>query len=321
MRYGRDMDRNTLRPSALKNVPVEKSTSTHWWLSRNLWLAIIYLLAAAIPALRVVHYSENQVASFQKMCDIDNFQNNIMADHTFLGPIVKFFIHQRKVHLPSVKEAKASLAEMSWLRHEGLDEKASAGVWSQFLLILSFVYLLLTLVYFDNDRWKHLLFSLTSISVVFFAVGISAPAMVIAVISPENAVVNHFVLDHSSRSILGVLSELFSYGHWIIAGSLTIFSVVIPIIKASLTLFAVETSSLASQLKISKFLDLIGKWSMTDVFVAAIILANFAIRADPSTPRTDLIIGFYYFLGYCILSMLVTTVLHLQLQRLKGNEH
>jgi hypothetical protein len=52
---------------------------------------------------------------------------------------------------------------------------------------------------------------------------------------------------------------------------------------------------------------------MADVFVAAIILSNFAVKANKST-HADLFLGFYYFLGYCLLSMVTTTLLQNKVQ-------
>jgi uncharacterized paraquat-inducible protein A len=82
----------------------------------------------------------------------------------------------------------------------------------------------------------------------------------------------------------------------------------IPLAKAALTIVVLEINSLTTKLKIAKFLHSISKWSMADVFVAAILLSNFAVRANKST-QADLFLGFYFFLGYCLLSLVTTTVL------------
>jgi uncharacterized paraquat-inducible protein A len=101
--------------------------------------------------------------------------------------------------------------------------------------------------------------------------------------------------------------------YWIVAVCLTIFSVLIPLVKAGLTVFVLESASLPRKIKIAKFLHSISKWSMADVFVAAILLSNFAVRANKST-QADLFVGFYYFSGYCLLSMVATTLLHEKVQ-------
>jgi hypothetical protein len=47
--------------------------------------------------------------------------------------------------------------------------------------------------------------------------------------------------------------------------------------------------------------------------VAAILLSNFAVHANPST-RAHLYLGLYFFLSYCLLSMLTTTLLEHEVQ-------
>jgi uncharacterized paraquat-inducible protein A len=143
--------------------------------------------------------------------------------------------------------------------------------------------------------------------VVLLVVGIITPAMVV-VVSPHTSVFPYFILYYKTRSILGVILNLYQSSFWIVGVCLTVFSILIPLSKAGLTFFAMGTRSLATRLKIAKFLHAISKWSMADVFVAAILLANFAIRSDPST-QAKLFLGFYYFLGYCLLSMVITSLL------------
>ena len=59
------------------------------------------------------------------------------------------------------------------------------------------------------------------------------------------------------------------------------------------------------------------KWSMADVFVIAIFIAFLAakgIREDTGLVNFDAVVGtgFYYFLGYCLLSILSAQILYYQ---------
>ncbi len=135
----------------------------------------------------------------------------------------------------------------------------------------------------------------------------------VIIVSPETPMFPHFVLHYEIRSVLGVITELYLKGYWLIGACLTVFSILIPITKAGLTIFVLECSSLSKKMKISNFLHSISKWSMADVFVAAILLSNFAVRANKST-QADLFLGFYFFMSYCLLSMVTTTLLQKKFQ-------
>jgi paraquat-inducible protein A len=287
---------------------------------RHLWMALVYLLAAGIPAYQAIQHINVEVNYLKKAYDTDNFQNNgaikeaevwkeISSRHHFLWPLIKHFFSPAINHqfqIPSEKDARATLDEIPGFVQQGKDESAIAGFWSLLLLAITLVYFVLTFFTGNHDRPDYL-FALAMISSVFLVVGVLAPAMVI-VVSPATAIFPHFVLHYQIRSIFGVISELYLKGYWPVAACLTVFSILIPLAKAGLTVFVLECSSLSRKLKITKFLHSISKWSMADVFVAAILLSNFAVRANKST-QADLFLGFYYFLSYCLLSMVTTTLL------------
>jgi paraquat-inducible protein A len=130
----------------------------------------------------------------------------------------------------------------------------------------------------------------------------------VIILSPEITVFPQFVLHYEIRSVSGVILELYKSSYWVIGLCLTVFSVLIPLTKAGLTFFVLETKSLSRRFKIAKFLHAISKWSMADVFVAAIPLADFAVKSNKST-QAELFLGFYYFLAYCLLSLVTTALL------------
>ena len=57
-----------------------------------------------------------------------------------------------------------------------------------------------------------------------------------------------------------------------------------------------------------KFVGLIGKWSMADVFVVGVFLAFLATKNNEAI-NAELEIGFYYFTAYCIVSIIGIQVL------------
>jgi paraquat-inducible protein A len=289
--------------------------------SRHLWMALAYCVIAAIPAYQTINHTNVEIEYLKEAYQLNNFQNNgaikeaafwkqVSTKHHVLGHFVKDIFApalNQQFKIPPEKDAQEALDKIPGLIQQGKDESATALFWSLFLLALSLVYFVLTVLTRDKAG-SDPIFALAIISVLFLVVGVMAPAMVI-IVSPATEIFPHFILHFQIRSIFGVISELYLTRYWIVAVCLTIFSILIPLAKAGLTVFVLESASLPRKLKIVKFLHSISKWSMADVFVAAILLSNFAVRANKST-QADLFVGFYYFSGYCLLSMVATTLLH-----------
>jgi len=86
-----------------------------------------------------------------------------------------------------------------------------------------------------------------------------------------------------SRSIYGTVQELFQSGHVLVAFLIAMFSMVIPTIKLTILLFTAlfPLSSVSHPLR--RFEHAIGKWSMADVFVIAIMVAYLAVVATEDT--------------------------------------
>ncbi len=289
-------------------------------LTTHRMMALVYLLLIFLPTCMTIRHTDTEIDYLQKAYDTNNLQNNgavkevavwkeITTQHPFLGPIIKDFFApsiNQQFKIPPEKAARMALDDIPFIEQLEKSEARIARAWSLLLLLFSLTYFGLTVTEPTLTRAHHI-FALTIISLAFLVTGILAPAMVL-VVSPVTTVFPPFVLHYEVRSIFGVIAELYGSSYWIVAVCLTIFSILIPLTKAALTLLVLEVRSLPNKLKIAQFLHAISKWSMADVFVAAILLSNFAIRANKST-QANLFFGFYYFLSYCLLSMITTTML------------
>lgn len=122
-----------------------------------------------------------------------------------------------------------------------------------------------------------------------------------------------------TRSILGTVEELYSAKQWLVAFLIALFSIVVPVIKSTLMVISSLLGDKFSALS-SMIIRLISKWSMADVFVVAIIVAFLAANATQQTEELFSLTaefgdGFYYFLGYCLLSILSMQVMGSRLGR------
>jgi hypothetical protein len=116
------------------------------------------------------------------------------------------------------------------------------------------------------------------------------------------------------RSISGTVEELYRSGNPLVAFLIALFSIIIPAIKLTLLLYSLLLTSSGTPRLIDRFEKAIGKWSMADVFVIAIMVAYLAAVASKDmdelfTLEAEFASGFYYFLGYCLLSILAAQLL------------
>ena len=118
-----------------------------------------------------------------------------------------------------------------------------------------------------------------------------------------------------TRSIVGSVRQLYKVGSPLPATLILLFSVIVPLTKAALVAMAVFVSSDAMRKRTLKFVELIAKWSMADVFAVALFIVYLAAQATqqpPGAPEAAPPLlaftaqfgpGFYWFATYCLFSL------------------
>ncbi len=149
-----------------------------------------------------------------------------------------------------------------------------------------------------------------------FTIAISLAAMIALInglITPILLVIIHkqveylgdVVLSFESKGIIGSVAKLYSNGSLVVAGVILLFSVIIPALKTLSLLFVATFEHSPFAAKVVKFFKHLGKWSMIDVFVVAILLV-YLTGGSSDTSRAEPEIGLYFFLIYVILSMVAS---------------
>ncbi|HVW19663.1 MAG TPA: paraquat-inducible protein A [Opitutaceae bacterium] len=148
------------------------------------------------------------------------------------------------------------------------------------------------------------LYQLLAASLVFFVLGISCPVLT-ASVRGQHMLVGSFIIETSSKGIVSTVVTLFRSGNWMIGSLLAGFSIGIPIFKGAAVLYTLLRSSPGERARVGRLLEAVGKWSLTDVMVAAVLLGVFSLDAIRNksggivaVPRFAL--GF--FILYCILA-------------------
>ena len=119
---------------------------------------------------------------------------------------------------------------------------------------------------------------------------------------------------HQTRSIVGSVQHLYAVGSYVAATLILLFSVVVPLVKASVAVWAVRHHDETVQRRTLSWVEAIAKWSMADVFAVALFITYLAAQAsqipvDPNGPppivtfQADFGPGFYWFPPYCVFSL------------------
>jgi uncharacterized paraquat-inducible protein A len=174
---------------------------------------------------------------------------------------------------------------------------------------------------------KHLGFFLNLIAIALFIPGILLPMFSLSMEMTAHVATANLSSELINRelSLLQTIQELWKDDRLLVAGLIFLFSVCIPLIKSLLVSWAYFNKDSELERKIYGLVSQIGKWSMADVFVVAIFLAmlstNHSETADSKALvlfgfKMDLMIssetlssvgaGFYYFMSYCLLSLIAS---------------
>ena len=182
----------------------------------------------------------------------------------------------------------------------------------------------------------HLLLTLANFlllvpGVILPVYGVEITTQVEASLLPEPVEVTVY---EQTRSILGTVRELWRSEDRLVAFLILLFSIIVPVLKASTLFAAMQVRSEGLRRRLVRVVDSIGKWSMADVFVVAVFLAFLATRdqAQANTFMVPVLVqqvevamethltstlgpGFYFFLSYCLLSILWTQLLQRHVAR------
>lgn len=140
-----------------------------------------------------------------------------------------------------------------------------------------------------------------------------------AVIEQLDVTGNVLVFD-KTQSILGTAQELYANHHVLVAVLIVLFSVVVPVTKGLIMLVAHLPLRQSISSTLMSIANASSKWSMADVFVIGIFIAFLAangLQENRGLVAFDAMLGdgFYYFLGYCVVSILGTQLLALAAHR------
>lgn len=140
---------------------------------------------------------------------------------------------------------------------------------------------------------------LTLVSLGLLIPGLSQPALtIVASIPIFNKPTEIF---RQTQNVMQAVKSLYETGNYFVAGLILLFSIIVPFIKAAMLGVVLVTKAPGPRYRRYLFVRSISKWAMADVFAVGVFIAFMASKA---IDNLDAVIGtgFYYFVGYCLVS-------------------
>ncbi|PIB34810.1 hypothetical protein BFP72_05020 [Reichenbachiella sp. 5M10] len=156
-----------------------------------------------------------------------------------------------------------------------------------------------------------LIFTLASFALLF--PGLTNPILEITV-SADLPIIGKTTFYEQTQSILETVKNLWAHNNEFVAVLIFLFSVIVPVTKGVILLVVLLVRDFGLKLRMFRVVQLIGKWSMADVFVVGVFMSFLSSQSNSSV-EAQLHSGFYYFAGYCLISMVGIQVAKLPLSK------
>jgi len=154
----------------------------------------------------------------------------------------------------------------------------------------------------SGENRNRVALALTLISIGLLVPGLFRYMMTIE-IGNEVPIVGKVMIYETTQSILQGIRTLYLNDNEFVSFLIALFSVTVPFVKAVLILSVLLFKKLPKRYQIYRFVHVIGKWSMADVFVVGVFIV-FLSTSSMDGIDARLHSGFYFFLAYCLVSLL-----------------
>ena len=276
-------------------------------------VSALYLLGSGILSSVLIQYSK----AYQKKKEI--YAEQLNYRERFLDPDEWL----------SNEEGNNKLAFAEKMAAQAAQYQSQSLGWSIALLILGFLYGIITYLFFRKEKlYIFLVLGFIMLALSCLPAGLMSPMLEIAAFErnldlgniPISARVLGVKVDvqvsqrfegdmyfyYQSKSVVELISLLFQQGNWVVGISILLFSILFPISKITSTFILAFWPKMRQQKWMYFFVEKSGKWSMADVFVVAVFLSflafsNMQVGIDT---ESNVLAGLYFFLAYCILSLL-----------------
>jgi len=174
----------------------------------------------------------------------------------------------------------------------------------KYVFLYGLIIVLMAILLFFLERNIFSLF-ISIVAIMSLLIALFTPMLLLIVKTQDLIVVGQLSLQHEVKTIVGVIDKLIKLGNYLLAFVLILVSIIIPFIKSIIILVHNSMRLLGHDSELAQIIKVLGKWSMVDVLVVAVLVVFFTTNQEITT---EMIIesGLYFFMIYIFLSMIST---------------
>ena len=274
-------------------------------------IALLYVIGAVFDGVAIYNHSKGYTKDKSGYVEILNFEDRLLnvEEWMFTG---------------SGWDSKEST---STEKLKGSEAHYATAVISSYYFIASsaaFILMVLFIYWGGSNVFKAVGLSVITIAIACLIIGIITPMLEIEAFSTNLTIPLKFTLPfignvdipdkvfegrmyyyYQSKSVIDLIYVLLESKNYVVAVSIFVFSVLIPFIKLTLSVLLLLSRPFRNSGLVKKTVGRIGKWSMADVFVVATFLSylSFSNMNTGIDTEANTLVGLYFFLAYCILSI------------------
>ncbi len=286
-------------------------------------IAILFIFGATLDGLAIYNHSKEYVREKSGYVEILNFEDRLLNVNEW-------------VFTESGVESK-ELASKETLKHAEMDYTI-AKKYAYYFFASSVAFIIMVVIFFwgGKNLYRALGLTIITIALASLIIGVITPMLEISAFStnltiplnlslpligeidiPDKVFEGRMYFYYQCKSIVDLVNVLFESENYVVAISIIGFSVLVPFIKLTLSVLLLLIRSFSENSIVKKTVGRIGKWSMADVFVAATFLSYLSFSNMNSGIDTEAktLVGLYFFLAYCILSIASSQFIELSVKK------
>ncbi len=289
-------------------------------------IALLYIIGAVFDGVAIYNHCKGYTNEKSGYVEILNFEDRLLNvdEWMFTG---------------SGWDTKKST---STEKLKGSEVHYSAAIMNSYYFIASstaFIVMVLFIYWGGNNLFKTVGLSVITIAIACLIIGIITPMLEIGAFStnltiplnfsvpfigeidiPDKVFEGRMYYYYQSKSVIDLVSVLLESKNYVVAVSIFSFSVLVPFTKLTLSLLLLLSRPFRDSRFVRNTVGQIGKWSMADVFVVATFLSylSFSNMNSGIDTEANTLVGLYFFLAYCILSITSSQFIVLAVKKEKG---
>ena len=286
-------------------------------------IALLYVVGAAFIGQAIYNQSKKYAVDKSDYVDVLNFEDRLLNIEEWI------YTGSGWDDRDLASKEKLNSSEIDYAVEKKYSYCFIAGS-------IAFIVIILIIYYSTPNIFKSLGLTLIVIALACLIIGVITPMLEISAYStnltiplkfsvpligeidiPDKVFEGRMYYYYQSKSVIDLINVLLESKNYVVAVSIFGFSVLVPFIKLTLSILLLLSRSFRGNGFVKKTVGRIGKWSMADVFVVATFLSYLSFSNMNSGINTEAktLVGLYFFLAYCILSIITSQFIELTVKK------